>query len=130
MTNTNIRYRQRRRGSLTRNFFSVNEQDCSVCFSSTTSFFSIKPPPSDVFITCHCTACSFCFGLRAEGSRPIKQTEVLMCQCGSQTLVYFPDGEQETNGGSIEHFSHVSNVKDRKAAAWVLVSAYGCWVLL
>lgn len=33
----------------------------------------------------HRTACSFCFGLRAEGFRPIKQTELLMCQCGSQT---------------------------------------------
>lgn len=31
------------------------------------------------------TACSFCFGLRAEGFGAVRQTELLMCQCGSQT---------------------------------------------
>lgn len=42
----------------------------------------------------HRMACSFCFGLTAKGFWPIKQTELLMCQCGSQTLVHFPAGDQ------------------------------------
>lgn len=107
-------------------------------FHSTISFFPIKPPlpiwclyhkPPGSQSGSHSTACSFCFGLRAEGLRPIKQTELLMCQYGSHSLVSLPAGNRETNGGdrrgSAEDFRHVSNVstggrltrRDRQIAA-------------
>lgn len=105
-------------------------------FHSTTSIFPSNPPiwcvyhkPPGSQSGSHSTACSFCFGLRAEGLRPIKQTELLMCQYGSHTLVSLPAGNHETNGGdrrgSAEDFRHVSNVstggrltrRDRQIAA-------------
>lgn len=90
----------------------------------------------------HRTACSFCFGLRAEGFRPIKQTELLMCQCGSQTLVHFPTGnhgtDDEDHWGLQQAFQPCEQCEkggemytDRQTDSSLgLKSAYGCWVLL
>lgn len=77
------------------------------------------------------TACSFCFGLRAEGFRAVGQTELLMCQCGSQTgLPFLPDShgtDDEYRWGSIKHSSHVSNVEmNRQIAACVKHMDAGC----
>ncbi len=102
-----------------------------------------------MFITCGLaattsrhTACSFGFGLRAEGSRAIKQTELIMCQCGAQTLVHFPAGNHGTDDGGplglrrafqpceqCEEEGEADTDKQTHSSLG-LESAYGCWVLL
>lgn len=110
-------------------FFSVNDRQekCRTVpcpfWSATSSFF-----PHNACIWCvylmkpggwrsgQLTACSFCFGLRAEGFRAVGQTELLMRQCGSQTgPPFLPDShgtDDEYRWGSIKHSSHVSNVEE------------------